>query len=150
MIESYMKFHKKFKFPEPKKFDLEHVEMRLNFLLEELKETGEAAGYRLEVLHTIDGDKTRFIKDKSLTVKPADFLDGLVDLLYVVLGTAAMTGLMRPYNGAKKFFLAFCDVHAANMKKVRVKSAKESLRKTIFDLKKPKGWKKPDLEYLIK
>jgi len=61
-----------------------------------------------------------------------DQLDALVDLVYVVLGTAYLQGF--PFQEAWR------RVHQANMKKVR----KESER-SEFDIGKPEGWEVPYL-----
>jgi predicted HAD superfamily Cof-like phosphohydrolase len=66
----------------------------------------------------------------------ADKLDALVDLAYVLLGTAHLHG----YN----FREAWRRVHEANMKKVRVERASDSKRGSAFDVIKPPGWTAPD------
>jgi predicted HAD superfamily Cof-like phosphohydrolase len=72
-------------------------------------------------------------------------LDGLIDLLYVVVGTIDLHG-WTPEQAAE----AFRRVHEANMKKVLVRSERESKRRTLYDVKKPAGWVAPDLEDLCK
>jgi NTP pyrophosphatase (non-canonical NTP hydrolase) len=65
-------------------------------------------------------------------------LDALVDLTYVVLGTALMHGFnMRE---------AFRRVHLANMKKVRAEPEKG---RHPWDVVKPDGWEPPDLRDLV-
>ena len=84
-------------------------------------------------------------------------LDGLVDLLYVLLGTALMHGFLAD-EGPKhdspllssRFEEAWNRVHAANMKKERVERADQSKRGTIYDVIKPEGWTPPDLSDLVK
>jgi predicted HAD superfamily Cof-like phosphohydrolase len=71
-----------------------------------------------------------------------ELADGLVDLVIVALGTAAMMGL--PFNDL------FLEVHKANMNKVRVDHPSESKRGSGFDLKKPDGWQKPNLGKYLK
>jgi len=68
-------------------------------------------------------------------------LDALVDLVYVTLGTAHLHGF--------DFNEAFRRIHAANMKKTRARSGKESKRGSSFDVIKPPGWKPPYLGDLI-
>lgn len=68
-------------------------------------------------------------------------LDSLVDKVYVDLGTAQLHGF--------DFREAWRRVHAANMKKVRAKSAEESTRHSAFDVVKPEGWQKPDHSDLV-
>lgn len=69
-------------------------------------------------------------------------LDALVDLTYVVLGTAYLQ------FGSKIFNEAWRRVHHANMQKVRADQAQEgstdSGRKPTFDIVKPKGWVAPN------
>lgn len=79
--------------------------------------------------------------DKNLP----EVLDGLIDLLYVVVGTMIFHG-WTPEQMAE----AFRRVHEANMKKVRVLTESESKRGTLYDAKKPEGWQPPDLEDLCK
>ncbi len=63
--------------------------------------------------------------------------DALIDLAYVVHGTAVMMGLPweRLWN----------EVHQANMRKVNVLSAQDSKRNSVYDVKKPPGWVGPDI-----
>ena len=67
--------------------------------------------------------------------------DGLLDLAYVVLGTAWMMNL--------DFEEGWNRVHHANMQKVRVKNASESKRGSSYDCKKPEGWTPPYLGDLV-
>lgn len=69
-------------------------------------------------------------------------LDALVDLVYVVVGTAYLQGF--------DFNEAFRRVHEANMKKVKATSLKDSRRGSIHDVVKPAGWTAPDLTDLVK
>lgn len=71
-------------------------------------------------------------------------LDALVDLLYVLIGTAVQLGVDRVLAEA------FWRVHQANMKKVLVPSRLESKRDSAWDIVKPEGWSKPDLSDLVK
>jgi hypothetical protein len=66
-----------------------------------------------------------------------DAVDALVDLVYVVLGTAAMMGV--PWEAV------WDEVHTANMKKVRATDASQSKRGSTLDVVKPVGWEKPEL-----
>jgi predicted HAD superfamily Cof-like phosphohydrolase len=70
-----------------------------------------------------------------------DQLDALVDLAYVVLGTAYLHGF--------RFNEAWRRVHAANMAKVRAERAEQSARGSTFDVVKPPGWKPADLSDLV-
>src|SRR6185369_15077694 len=69
-------------------------------------------------------------------------LDALVDLTYVVLGTAAAHGF--------DFSEAWRRVHAANMAKVRAQpDGSDSARGSGHDVVKPPGWKPADLSDLV-
>lgn len=71
-------------------------------------------------------------------------LDALVDLTYVVMGTAHL-------HGFRKFDQAWNRVHHANMQKRRVLKPGESKRgNDKYDIVKPDGWKAPDLSDLVK
>src|SRR5262245_26157887 len=65
-------------------------------------------------------------------------LDALVDLMYVLLGTAYL-------HGFDKFEEAWRRVHHANMQKKRVERVDESTRKSTYDVVKPPGWTAPVL-----
>ncbi len=67
----------------------------------------------------------------------AGVLDGLVDLAYVIIGTAIQAGL--PFDDAWNL------VHAANMEKVLGKPDDHHQGIT-----KPEGWVRPDIEELIR
>lgn len=67
--------------------------------------------------------------------------DALVDLVYVVLGTAYLMGI--PFN------LCWNEVHKANMLKVRAKRESESKRGSTYDVIKPEGWVAPDLNKIL-
>lgn len=155
LFENYLHFHRKFGFPEPKKVTTKYSKMRLNFLLEELVETGKAAGYELVLSNKNGKDEIKFVKNRKMKVDLNEYVDGITDLLYVVLGTAAMSGLSKvdcrtPGYSVRKMTVAFLNVHKANMEKIPVKSAKQSKRGTKFDMHKPEGWKKPDHSELLK
>jgi predicted HAD superfamily Cof-like phosphohydrolase len=68
-------------------------------------------------------------------------VDSLVDLVYFALGTAVMMG--APFDEC------FAEVHRANMDKVRVASSAESLRLNKLDVRKPQGWRPPDLNSIL-
>lgn len=93
--------------------------MRLRFLKEELQETENAY---------VDGDL-------------AKFFDGLIDLVYVALGTAHIAGL--PWQAG------WDAVQKANMAKRRVELDEDSPRGHHTDVVKPKGWTPPDIEQLV-
>lgn len=146
-VTDYLEFHKKFDFPLPKYPcvpDPEITKTRLQFLLEELRETGLGLGFKLEITNGHGGrDEVKFVKDDKLPVNLVEALDGLVDLQYVVLGTAAYLGMLEDKEERTSFEEAWDYVHKANMQKERVKNEDESKRKTKYDCKKPKGWESP-------
>jgi len=131
----------------PEKF----MQMRLNFMLEELLETAKACGYKL---YPINSEDYKFEDASELYEENLeDALDGLIDLQYVLLGTADLMGFTNP--GPGKFASssiwqeAWHRVHKANMLKEPVVNAKESSRGFNIDLKKPKGWLKPQFKDLL-
>ncbi len=71
-------------------------------------------------------------------------LDALVDLVYVVLGTAHM--MRAPFDEA------FREVQRANMTKVRAAGADDprSTRGSALDVVKPAGWTPPDVAGVLR
>ena len=135
-------FHEKFKLTRsaiPTFLEPEIMELRLNFLLEELIETAEACGYRLTQHHP-DGDHT-FVLNKIIEPNLAQAFDGLIDLVYVALGNAVLMGLDFPEGWWR--------VHIKNMGKVRAERPEESTRRSTFDVVKPPGWVPADLRDLV-
>lgn len=124
VFEAVQEFNEKFHFKVMDKPGLlnEHLfQMRANFMIEELREYTMA--HEVEDL--------------------PEMLDGLIDLLYVVVGTMHFHGWT-----SEQQVEAFRRVHEANMKKVPVRHEGESKRGTLYDAKKPKGWIPPDLKDL--
>ncbi len=123
MFEDIKEFHKKFNLEalyNPGFLSEDVMEFRIKFLEEELNEFIKA--YEDNNLH--------------------DAFDALIDLTYVVLGTAYLMGL--------PFKLGWDDVHEANMAKVKVENSAQSKRGHSSDVIKPKGWLAPDLhKYLV-
>lgn len=99
---------------------------RLNFVLEELRETATAGGLELDpqAISFVPGDAAPDL---------FEIADGLVDLVYVAKGTALMMGI--PWEAC------WDEVQRANMAKVPGPSAK---RGSAVDAVKPPGWKAPD------
>lgn len=125
------------------------MRMRLNFMLEELIETAKACGFEL---YLINPNEYSFeAHDNEISLE--DALDGLIDLQYVLLGTADLMGFSNPGPGnfasSSIWHEAWNRVHNANMKKEPVINAKESSRGFNIDLKKPKGWLKPEFKDLL-
>ena len=129
----------------------EIMAMRLNFLLEELKETAEACGYAL------DGVEHLFVEmpDAWKKVNLEEALDGLVDLEIVLHGTAHLMGFANhiPKNTPSRYATIWSEakdrVYKANMAKRRVPAGQVGKRGTDNDLIKPEGWKAPTFKDLL-
>ena len=122
MVKDINAFGKKFNLPQTEGSELldeRLMAFRIAFMQEELDETLDA--YQCEDIEAV--------------------FDGLLDLAYVVLGTAWMMNL--------PFEEGWQRVHHANMQKVRVDNVDESKRGSPYDLKKPDGWRPPYLEDLL-
>ena len=114
------------------------TEFRLSFMLEELNEICEAAGFMI----TWDDDHPRIIKRAFPEVSLPKIADGLIDLSYVTLGTAHLYRL--PWDEL------FIEVQRANMDKRRAKKSFESKRGHVMDVVKPNGWMPPDIEKVLR
>lgn len=68
--------------------------------------------------------------------------DSLVDLVYVVMGTAHYLGY--PWEAL------WDEVQIANLRKVRAKNADESKRNSEFDVVKPTDWAEPEIAAVLK
>lgn len=95
------------------------VDFRTDFMQEELDEFIKAAA---------DGDD-------------AEMFDALLDLAYVVMGTAHLLGY--PWQAG------WNRVQEANMKKERATSEDMSKRRSTLDVVKPECWTPPDIEGLL-
>lgn len=116
-------FHTKFDLPRPARprlLDDDVYRFRDGFMQEELDEFREAHA---------NGDLEKAF-------------DSLIDLSYVVIGTAIFMGL--PWEEG------FAEVHRANMDKVPVQSADESKRGSSYDIVKPDSWRGPDLDRVLR
>jgi predicted HAD superfamily Cof-like phosphohydrolase len=122
----------------PRLPDEELALFRLRFLGEELTELGEALGVRVVVTCTPDPE----LADGPLSTldRLADALDALVDMDYVLLGTALQLGLGPVYAEAWR------RVHTANLLKV---AGRKASRGVDGDAVKPADWVAPDLSDLI-
>lgn len=144
--EQIIEFHQKFGLEyngDPQSLPHDMALFRIGFMIEELAEYAKASGYwtingYLKDLHNmIKEGSAHTVERNENFIDLHDQLDGLVDLSYVLNGTAYLHGF--DLEGA------FTVVHAANMKKVRVENIADSTRKSKFDVIKPSGWEKPDL-----
>lgn len=145
-------FHVKYGFQQttrPSFLDEDKMRVRLNFLLEELVETANAAGYCWQVTLENEDDPDsdlvlQFERDDSVSDTERDleaFFDGLIDLNYVSYGTAWLMNLPMPEGWNR--------VHAANMTKIRCERAEDSKRGTTFDVIKPEGFVSPSFTDLL-
>jgi len=133
MIEDVRAFHERFSidyYGRPRFLPEDLLRFRLKFLHEELVE------YHLHQLPHADG-----MPDEQIVHHLAQQLDGLVDLLYVTIGTAYLQG----FNLEE----AWRRVHQANMTKVRATSARDSTRNYAGDVVKPLNFIPPDHTDLV-
>jgi len=107
-------------------------QFRVKFMEEELAEyTHHAKLAYDETTKPID-----FRDQAQYTYHLAESLDGLVDLVYVALGTAYLHGF--------NFNQAWGRVHKANMSKVRATLDSHDKRDPTFDVVKPADWEAPN------
>ncbi len=122
MVKDLARFHQKFEMPEnstPALLDKELMNFRVKFLQEELDETIDA------------------FEDGNIF----DVADGLIDLVYVAIGTAELMGL--PWKEL------WNEVQKANMAKERAIKEEDSKRGSTFDVIKPEGWTPPDIATVL-
>ena len=122
LIQDIIDFHKRYDLEysgPPRALPEDLVEFRKQFMFEEAIEYADA----------------QMVNDQE------GMFDALIDIVYVVLGTAHLHG----YDFAE----GWRRVHAANMKKVRAKMVHESKRSSIYDVVKPDGWQPPRLDDLV-
>lgn len=151
LFEDIIAFHTKFGLVsdmKPKELDNETALFRIGFMVEEIAEYAQAAGYTsiarsLNTLHESIKDNNRWVVNRNESGRDLEMqFDSLIDLVYVALGTCYLQGI--------DFDEGWRRVHAANMRKVRAKTADESKRGTTLDVVKPVGWKPADLSDLVK
>lgn len=136
LFEDIIDFHEKFGLTfngKPRVLDEELAKFRVGFMAEELGE------YCLD--HQNTEEFVQMMKDAIVSVPLEKQFDALIDLVYVVLGTAYMQGF--------DFNEGWRRVHEANMKKVRAERAVDSTRGSTYDVIKPPGWCPPDLSDLV-
>lgn len=124
----------------PRLPDPELALFRLRFLGEELTELGKAVGVEVNISCTSTADASLWANNTRVNAL-ADALDALVDLDYVLLGTALQLGLGPVYDEAWR------RVQAANLLKV---AGKNGTRGFIKDAVKPVAWSAPDLSDLVR
>jgi predicted HAD superfamily Cof-like phosphohydrolase len=129
--------------PVPAALAADVQDYRVRFKMEELDEY-IAAATRARLI--LDHHGQLFPNDTEKFEEAMEkALDGLVDIVYVTIGTAVT------FHGFD-FREAWQRVHAANMEKVRAASASDarSKRKHACDVVKPEGWEPPYLRDLVK
>ena len=144
-------FHTKFELQyegSPRELDDDMSLFRIGFMVEELAEYSQSAGFTnvaqtLNELHEAIKEKKRWIVNRSDKGRNLELqFDSLIDLTYVALGTSYLHGV--------DFDEGWRRVHEANMKKVRVENLADSKRNSKFDVVKPRGWTPPYLSDLVK
>lgn len=142
-------FHRKFGVPSaaddrpPHHLDSGDFIYRFKFLLEELAEYADAqtangvAAATRKLRDQID-DLVAVLGINPSKVNLAESLDALVDLAWIAIGTAHFHHF--PFDEA------WAEVRRANMEKERGPTA---ARGHALDIRKPAGWKPPDLASVI-
>jgi predicted HAD superfamily Cof-like phosphohydrolase len=134
-FEDVRAFHEKFSLlahDAPVHLTRRKLAERANFMLEELKEFADAAGL------VFDPEKEEFRPSRARLDQDLELqADALVDIAYVVLGTAVQLGL--PWSAL------WDDVQRANLAKVRGDSDR-----TYIDVVKPPGWEPPRTEAVLR
>lgn len=141
MVNSFFQdvidFHKKFGIDydgKPRELPEDLLKFRHDRLIEEVGEIEIAMQLLDRGLHFYDGSRIVEGLDRKL--------DGLVDLIYIALGTARLHGF--------DFEEAWRRVHAANMAKASARDFMHlSKYKNPNDVVKPPGWEPPDLRDLV-
>lgn len=157
-LQKVAEFHSKFELPNfdqlaPRELTDEEALFRINFMLEELAEYAGCAGFKgvesyiKDFCHDICEHTQGRLNLPDLRREDArdmhGQLDALVDLSYVLHGTAL-------FHGFARFDQAFDTVHAANMAKERATRPEQSKRGSTFDVIKPSGWTPPVLTEFLK
>lgn len=123
MTVDIREFHERFEIGydgPPRNLPADMLDFRVKFMQEELDEYRESAA-----AGDLEGQ-----------------FDALVDLAYVLLGTAYLQGF--------PFAKGWSEVHRANMTKTRAPSADASKRGSAYDVVKPSGWTPPQMMALLK
>lgn len=125
---------------------------RMNFILEELRETVGALGGHFEPEYDqaeIELDQgipsligLKVVIPPDTRVNHAEAFDGLLDMAYVIFGTAHFLGY--PWQQGWRL------VHRANMSKIRAKrDGSDSTRGHALDVVKPEGFQPPNIARLL-
>lgn len=139
MLDDIREFHEKFGLEyngKPRALPTDLADFRHVFMLEEAGEWANSNDEAKAAEQYADRAEYTYQLEKQL--------DAIIDLLYVVMGTAYLQGFDE-----KILTEAWTRVHTANMKKVRAQSAEDSKRGSAHDVVKPDGWEPPDHTDLI-
>jgi predicted HAD superfamily Cof-like phosphohydrolase len=132
-------FHRKFELTydgKPRSLPKDLLEFRHKFMLEEVDEYRSFAFEAYAEAASGEPDVHHYTHCLEYA------LDGLVDGVYVTLGTSYLHGF--------DFKEAWRRVHDANMKKVRALRVEDSKRSSTYDVVKPQGWTPPSHHDLVK
>lgn len=152
-FDDVVEFSEKFQLPRCREqhheLTRDQLAFRIKFMLEELSEYLDAVG--VIALKNDANSKTCDLEKLSVDVgyvpsTPDKAFDALIDLVYVILGTAHM----HRFN----FNEGWKRVHAANMSKVLAKdypelNEKDWRKNSPMDIVKPKDWEAPSLKDLL-
>jgi len=147
-LNDVIEFHEKFNIRRgdskevTKKLTDKEIRFRVGFLLEELTETMEAFG--LQKGENNKKELMEFIARVEIedhNYDELEVIDGLLDLIYVALGTLDLMHLSEDHIRDH-----WAEIQRANMTKERAKGDDDpkSKRKNSLDIVKPDGWKGPD------
>lgn len=131
-------FHEKFGIAyegRPRALPVEIGHFRSIFMQEELD---EYKTHRDLLLSIFGDERTNQLDEADITHHLEEQMDALLDLAYVLFGTAYLHGFSR-----NRFYEGWRRVHERNMAKVRAGSAADSKRGSAFDVIKPPGWFPP-------
>lgn len=134
-------FHERFRLPcetdgPPAPLSHDVLLYRIKFILEELAEfalSQGAAGLAEDIRDLMASADRHVVMESPSMAGLADGADALVDLAYVVLGTAQLMRL--PFDAC------WAEVQRANMEKERGPTEK---RGHELDVRKPEGWRGPE------
>ena len=120
----------------------DEIRFRLGFLFEEFAETAKASGLKInkDILELFVNEIKNSEVD-TLNYDGLEVIDGLLDLVYVALGTLDLKELSETQIRSH-----WTEIQRANMSKERSTGANDarSKRKHSLDIVKPDGWKGPD------
>jgi predicted HAD superfamily Cof-like phosphohydrolase len=160
-LKDVLQFHDKFgmRYDGPPRLPDHDLKMfRLRFLAEELTELAGALGVTAKIEFTDDVNLST-VPEHEAVKRKKDALDGLIDLDYVVKGTAVLLGFAtsirvdtrdgQPGVQRRRYDVAWSRVHAANMRKERGTSPARGFTDDRWDVRKPPGWEAANLTDLV-